>query len=255
MARTPAQVTALLRKLTAMLRDVLGKNLVGFYLSGSLTLGAFDPRRSDVDGVVVTRRDLSEAQFRKLGAWLDESARVNPWTSRLQLQLLPRNLILTMNARACLYQFGVLTRTGSDGNPLPWINILRSGVVLHGPEPETFVPVITREIVDEALSRELGYLREEINEKPKSEWRDVPKYQAYAVMTVCRILYSSNNDTVVSKPVAARWAIRNLPTRWHSIIHQAAAFDRGKRTAVISLARIAEFIEFTASRLSRAEVG
>jgi hypothetical protein len=114
MARTPGQVTALLRELTAMLRVVLGKNLVGFYLSDSLTQRAFDPRRCDVDCVVVTRRDLSDAQFRKIGDWLDASTRLNRWTSRVQLQFLPRNQILTMNARACLYQFGVLIRTGSS---------------------------------------------------------------------------------------------------------------------------------------------
>jgi hypothetical protein len=249
MARTPTQVTALLRELTAQLRVVLGKNLVGFYLSGSITQEAFDPRRSDVDCVVVTRRDLSDTQFRKLGAWLEDSARANPWTSRLQLQFLPRNQLLTMNARAALYQFGVFQRTGSDGNPIVWINILKSGRILHGPRPASFVPEITREMFFEALVRELGYLREEVNEKADSEWRDVPGYQAYAVMTVCRTLYSSTRGTVASKPVAARWAIKHLPTRWHPIIDQAVAFDSGERSEGVSPARIREFIEFAARRI------
>ena len=249
MARTPAQLTTLLRGLTARLRVVLGTNLVGFYLSGSITQRAFDPRRSDIDCVVVTRRDLSDSQVRKLGAWLDESARMNPWTSRLQLQFLPRNQILTMNARACLYQFGVLNRTGSDGNPIIWMNILKTGRVLHGPRPESFVPEITRKMLFEALVRELGYLREEISEKPESEWRDIPKHQAYAVMTVCRILYSFNKGTVVSKPRAALWAFTTLPKEWHPIIRQAVAFDRGERKSGISLTRIRELLEFAAGRL------
>lgn len=246
MPRIPSQVTALLRVLTTALREILGKNLVGFYLSGSLTQCAFDPRRSDIDCAVVTRRDLSETQFRKLQAWLDESARMNPWTHRLQMLVLPRNKLLTMNARGCLYQFGVLQRTGSDGNPIIWTSILVSGRVLHGPRPKSFVPVITREMFCDALVRELGYLREEISEKRTSEWRDVPKYQAYAVMTLCRILYSFSKRTVVSKPRAARWALRSLPKRWHSIINQAVAFDRGERTAGVSPARIGAFIEFAA---------
>ncbi|HEV8124868.1 MAG TPA: aminoglycoside adenylyltransferase domain-containing protein [Gemmatimonadales bacterium] len=249
MARTPAQVTTLLRGLTARLRGVLGKNLVGFYLSGSITQGAFDPRRSDIDCVAVTRRDLSDTQLRRLRDWLDASARVNPWTSRLQLQFLQKHQILTMNARACLYQFGVLQRTGSDGNPIIWMNILTTGRILHGPRPRSFVPEITREMLFEALRRELGYLREEITDKPASEWRNVPKYQAFAVMTVCRILYSSTKGTVVSKPVAARWAIRNLPKRWHPVIRQAGSFDRGERTSGISLTRIREFLEYAAGRL------
>jgi hypothetical protein len=31
-----------------------------------------------------------------------------------------------MNARACLYQFGVLNQTRSDGNPIIWMNILKT---------------------------------------------------------------------------------------------------------------------------------
>ena len=42
---------------------ILGENLVGIYQWGSLTYDAFDPRCSDVDFIVVTRRDLDDGQF------------------------------------------------------------------------------------------------------------------------------------------------------------------------------------------------
>src|SRR5919199_1004068 len=72
-ARAPAQVSALLRELAAQLPVILGRNLVGIYLYGSLTQRAFDPRRRDVDLIVVTLRDLSDAQFRKVGACFGRS--------------------------------------------------------------------------------------------------------------------------------------------------------------------------------------
>src|SRR5438128_1897468 len=113
MAHIPTQVTALLEDLTAHLPVILGRNLVGLYLYGSLTQRAFNPKRSDVDCIVVTERDLSEAQFRRLGAWLARAAESNPWVARLQLLFLIKHQVLTMNAKACLYQFGVLKRSGS----------------------------------------------------------------------------------------------------------------------------------------------
>ena len=45
----PAQVSALLHDLTEALPTLLGENLVGIYLYGSLTQGAFNPERSDVE--------------------------------------------------------------------------------------------------------------------------------------------------------------------------------------------------------------
>src|SRR6267142_1515295 len=88
MARTPAKLSALLEDLVARLPILLGRNLVGIYLYGSLTQSAFNPARSDVDCIVVTERALSNAQFRRLGEWLALNAKTNQWTARLQISFL-----------------------------------------------------------------------------------------------------------------------------------------------------------------------
>jgi Domain of unknown function (DUF4111) len=249
MENIPAQASALLKDITARLPGILGRNLVGVYLYGSLTQRAFNPKRSDIDCIVVTGRDLSDAQFNKVGAWLARAAESNPWTARLQMLFLIRNEVLTMNSKACLYQFGSLKRSGSDGNPIIWMNVLKSGVTLFGPRPESFVPAITPEILFHALEREVGYLREEISGKPESEWRDVPSYRAYAVLTLCRILYSFRKGTIVSKPRAARWAIKHLPEAWRGIILQALETHAAGQSADISLSRIEQFIDFADAQL------
>ncbi|HJQ33056.1 MAG TPA: aminoglycoside adenylyltransferase domain-containing protein [Pyrinomonadaceae bacterium] len=249
MARVPAQVSGLLKELAAGLPAVLGKNLVGVYLYGSLTQSAFDPARSDVDCLVATRRDLSDAQFRRLGAWLARLSESNPWASRLQMTLLVRDEVLTMNAKACHYQFGALRRGGSDGNPIIWLNVLESGVRLYGERPEAFVPEITPEMLSEALRREVNYLREELSLKPSSEWRDVPFYRAYAVLTLCRILYTHAKGKVVSKPRAARWAVRHLPEEWHELIRRALAADYGWLKTRAALSRICRFVDSAGARL------
>ena len=252
--KIPAQVSALLQDLTAHLPVILGRNLVGFYVYGSLTQGAFNSKRSDVDCIVVTERDLSDSQFRNLGAWLAAAVESNPWVARLQVSFLIKNEILTMNARACLYQFGRLSRSGSDGNPIIWMNVLKSGLVLFGPPPESFVPPITPEILFRALKREVRYLREEISGKPEIEWRNVASYRVYAVLTLCRILYSFRKGTIVSKQRAARWAIKSLPEEWGEIILQALETNDAKRSADISLFRIEQFIDFVEAQLHLVEV-
>jgi hypothetical protein len=249
MAHIPTKVSALLQDLTAHVPVILGRNLVGIYVYGSLTQRAFNPKRSDVDCIVVTQRELSDSKFRKLDAWLARAAESNPWAARLQISFLIKDEVLTMNSTGCLYQFGRLKRSGSDGNPIIWMNVLKSGLVLFGPPPESFVPAITPEILFQALKREVGYLREEISKKPKSEWRNVPSYRSYAVLTLCRILYSFRKDTIVSKQRAARWAIKHLPEEWSEIILLALETDDPKRSADIALFRIEQFIDFVDAQL------
>jgi hypothetical protein len=247
--KTPTHLSVVITGLKTELPRLLGRNLVGIYLYGSVTNTSFNPKRSDVDCLVVTERDLTDTQFRKLKRWLERTAKLNPWTTRLQMLFVIKSKLLTMNAKATLYQFGVLKRTGWDGNPIIWLDYMRSGKILLGPAPQSFLPEITREVFFEALNRELNYLREEISENPESEWRDVPMYRAYAVLTVCRILYSVNKDEIVSKPTAAKWAIKNLPKRWHRIIRQALDLNESRRETEISLERIDRFLTFADSRL------
>jgi hypothetical protein len=242
--RLPAPASTLLHDLKAQLPVILGNNLVGIYLYGSVTQRAFDPSRSDIDGIVVTRRNLTERQFRTLRTWMARKARSNPWTCRLQLVFLLKNNVLTMNAPACLYQFGRLSRSTSDGNPIIWIDVLKNGVVLSGPTPSSFVPTISATLLVQALEREIAYLRAEMIQKPQSRWRHVPSYRAYVVLTLCRILYSFHTGRIVSKPVAARWAVSSLPLQWHVLIRQASRVEGHKRAGRLPLVRIAQFIAF-----------
>jgi predicted nucleotidyltransferase len=247
MKEIPDEVNFLLKEIAAGFPVLLGDNLTGIYLYGSLTQGAFDPARSDVDCIAVTLRNLSDGEFTAVGEWLDRKSRENPWTAKLQMSFLLRDEILVMDSKAYLYQFGRLVRCGSDGNPILWMNILKSGVTLHGPPAREFVPEITPAVLHEALVRETGYLRDELRNE-KSEWRDVPKYRAYAVLTLCRILYSHATGEIGSKPEAAEWARAVLPSELQEMVDLALRGDSGE----IPLTRIRECIELVSERLNRA---
>jgi predicted nucleotidyltransferase len=247
MRSVPPPIAGALRALTAALDQILGSSLVGAYLYGSLTQGAFDPARSDVDCIVVVRRDLTHARFRELAAWLAHAAAADDWIRRLQMQVLLRGRLLRSDTRGALYQFGVLRRSGSDGNPIIWRNVLATGVTLTGPAPETFLPPITDRMLFAALVREVGYLKTEIADSA-SQWRGRRFYRAYAVLTLCRILYTSQTGDVVSKRRAAVWALRTLPSRWRSLVRMAMASDRGEPSR-LPLPRIARFVEFVERQL------
>ncbi|MGH2389608.1 MAG: aminoglycoside adenylyltransferase domain-containing protein, partial [Chloroflexota bacterium] len=55
-------------------------------------------------------------------------------------------------------------------------------------------------------------------------------YQAYTVLTMCRMLYTCEFGAVVSKPVAARWARAELGERWSELIERSLAWEKGQQT-------------------------
>ena len=248
-APLPRRIAGTLRTLVAGLDQILGANLTGIYLYGSLTQRAFRASASDIDLIVVVKRDLSAAQFDRLDAWLTDAARTDPWVPRLQMQILIGSRLLREDSRGALYQFRALKRSGSDGNPIIWLNVLASGLTLSGPRPQHILPPIRAAVVFAALVRELEYLRTEIMSR-RSKWRDQRSYRAYAVLTLCRILYTHRFGKVASKPQAARWALGELPHGWHSLIRAAWPGSRATRR-VLPLPRIARFIDYIRAQLDQ----
>ncbi|UCC74146.1 MAG: hypothetical protein JSV86_06185 [Gemmatimonadota bacterium] len=123
----------MLAELTHGLPNLLGTNLVGLYVYGSVLDSEFDPAGSDVDCIAVTQRALDEAAFGRLNEWLTDAATEEPWFTRLQLLFLVKQGVLVEDRWACLYQFGVLKRSGSDGNPIIWMDFFQRGRTLLGP--------------------------------------------------------------------------------------------------------------------------
>ncbi len=243
--RLPKEVTPLLTKMSEVLDRLFGINLVGFYVYGSVLEAAFDPAHSDVDCIAVTKRPLTDLEFRELNDWLHEAAATDPWVKRLQVSFLIKSSVLAEDKDACLLQFGVLKRSGSDGNPIVWLDFFERGRTLRGAAPESFLPRITPAIFYQALVREVAYLQQQLCVRPDGAWRDRLSYRIYAVLTLCRILFSLRTGKVASKEHAARWAIDHLPEDWHDLIHQALEGEASD----IPIARLCGFVQYARAQL------
>ncbi len=253
MPRTPfPYVATLLDHLARQLQADLGRNVVGLYVYGSLTQNAFDAWRSDVDCVAVIRRRLSRAVVSRLRQNLGRLSGRHSWMRRLQLTILIQGELLQFNGDGWLYQFGRLSRTGSDGNPIIWANILESGAVVFGADPHTFVPPITPALMRAALEREIGYLRTELVTKPASVWRRRAAYRRYAALTACRILYTLETGRVAPKRTAAAWALRRLPSVHRAIVSRAIARPLGTR--LLPLGRLRGLLDYVERCLVTAAV-
>ena len=219
----PRDLADLLHAISTDFPAMLHDNLVGIYLWGSLTYDAFDETCSDVDLVCVTRHDLEDRQFQELDQWFARQRGRNRWVQRIDMRFVIDHEFLDKTSRCCgFYQYrGKLVRHGSDGNPIIWINVARSGITLWGKDARLIAPQVSDQCLSDALLLELSYLKEDLASNAGDRSDKVFVHNAYAVLTACRILYSACHRALASKDKASEWAMKTTPPTWRAIIHFA----------------------------------
>ncbi len=246
-----SEVEATLNDLQSRVQGVLGAQIAGIYLYGSLATGDFDPRTSDIDFVVVTTDELPVETFPVLEAMHRSLATSgSAWAVKLEGAYLSRAALRRHDPadRPRPYvnegRFH-LARLGSD-----WViqrHVLREhGVTVFGPAPETVIDPIPPGALRQAVLEELSNWWEPmlLHPDPRLSGRT---YQAYAVLSMCRVLYTVHHAMVTSKPVSARWVLVSIDQRWHGLIEDALAWPDGAQRD--QLPETLAFIRYTIERV------
>ncbi|HZQ38968.1 MAG TPA: aminoglycoside adenylyltransferase domain-containing protein [Dehalococcoidia bacterium] len=223
-----AEVNALLARLLVELRETLGGQLAGVYLRGSLASGDFDPASSDVDVLVVTESKLGEAAIAALAAMHARLAASGlAWAPHLECSHVPRAAVRRYDpARARFPEIGVDKPYGVRQHGVDWVielSIVREhGVALAGPPPQELIDPVAPEELRAAVCALLGGWWTEM--LGQAGWFRERRYQAFAVLSMCRALYTLEYGAIVSKPEAAAWARTALGEEWAPLIDRALAW-------------------------------
>ena len=238
----PKDLSSLLEAMATDFPAILHGNLVGIYVWGSLTYDAFDEICSNVDCVGVTRRDFDDREFSEL-------------VKRIDMRFVIDREFLDKASRCCgfYHHTGRLTRHGSDGNPIIWLNIAQSGITLWGEDAKSIAPQVSDQCLNDALLLELNYLKEDLTANAGDHSNRAFIHNAYAVLTACRILYSAHHRALASKDQAYGWAMETVPPVWRAVIH--AAKENRLRNAGSTAPQLEEdakqFVEFVSGEVNR----
>ena len=224
-------INALLDLLLDGVRAVLDDRFAGLYLYGSLAAGEFDPARSDIDFLVATAGELPAGLLPALAAMHERIAAASPrWAAVLEGSYIPlvdlRRYDPAHAKHPHLSMGDGLHVERHDADGVILRHILREqGIALAGPPPHTLIDPVTpddlrRAVVDLFHSWWAPVLDDSTRLHP-------PAYQTYAILTMCRILYTLHHGAVVSKTVAARWAQATLGDRCTALINRALAWRPG----------------------------
>ena len=197
------------------------------YVGGSLALGAFD-RASDIDVVIVTASH-SVQRFDELDGMHRRLAGEPTWfATELECIYMPRTGLRRFDrGRATHLKLdrGPGETLKVDRMDESWIvhcHILRTrGVTWAGPDPTTLIDDVSQTDLRAAMRALLAGWGSSLLRQP--DQLRAPGYQSYAVLSLCRILFTIQEGTVVPKVSAAEWAATKLPAEWHGLIARAVA--------------------------------
>jgi hypothetical protein len=222
------EVAMLLEELLESVRAVLGDHFVGMYLDGSLTSGDFD-HDSDIDFIVATDIDISGRLFSALQAMHDRIATIDSWCAiQLEGSYISQRALRRYDPAHALHpniERGRGERLKMVEHDEAWAvhrHVLRErGITLAGPALQTLIDPVAPADLRQAMLKTLHGWAAHILDNP-AQMKD-RGYQSYAVLTLCRVLYTLHYGTVASKPVAARWAQETLNNQWTPLIERAWA--------------------------------
>jgi len=247
------QIDETLAELLSGSRSLLADNFFGMYLFGSLAIGDFDQETSDIDFVVVTKAEVRAEVRAGLGT-LNERLQStgSSWAAKLEGSFLPLHVFENFNPACTAHPtIGMGGKYGLDHkgieHAIQRFMLRQDGITLAGPEPRTFMgPVGAEELKQETRALLGGWWAAQLKEPVRMRRRG---YQAYTVLTMCRMLYTLEHGGVISKPAAARWARERLGEPWLGPIDRALDWRDGDGVDDFEPAR--ELIRYTLRRAGR----
>jgi streptomycin 3"-adenylyltransferase len=252
-------VRAQVDRIAASSREIIGDDLVGVYLHGSLAMGCFNPARSDIDVLVVARRTLAAAdRLRFARAMLDcsrqpcpveisvlHAADLRPWRHPAPYQFhfgesWRQRFADALAAGAADLP---LAEPRADDDLAAHITVARArGVALSSPPPAETLPDVPHADYLDAILDDFAWCREH-----------APAFGVYAVLNACRVLAAARERLVLSKREGGEWALAVLPDALRPIVVRALAIYRGDADDTpFDATECTLFVEHMAAQIERA---
>jgi hypothetical protein len=223
--RIPEPVQPVLHEYLLLMEKKLPGLLAGFYLHGSLALGAFNLHSSDIDFIAVVSRRSTAADVEELRGLHAELARKHPRWPLQGSYLLGEDLGQFDGAMSPGPHLtdGVLTADGCrDGDSVTWWLLKHRGIALMGPEPQALTFTVDWEHLIARMHQNLNTYWKHFTCRPaRMAWLLTDFGIQWAVLGVLRLYYTFQEQDITSKTGAGEYGLAHLPERWHRIIREA----------------------------------
>ncbi|WP_127485301.1 aminoglycoside adenylyltransferase domain-containing protein [Paenibacillus ehimensis] len=214
-------VPAVLDNIAGLFKEELNEELAGIYLHGSLAMGCFNPVKSDIDLLVVAKRELTAETAKRIAKKLLAIDDGLPNGGGIELSVvLESSLNEFVHPTPFEFHYSPLHRDkyrtdenyicGGREDPDLAAHLVvayHRGIALYGkPLHEVMQPIDKRFYVKSILH--------DVEDAPQG----ILKATDYYVLNLCRVLYYLKEGVVSSKREGGEWGLKTLPSEYEETV-------------------------------------
>lgn len=243
----------ILAKISVSYNEILGENLVGIYVHGSIAFGCFHWDQSDIDFLVVVNKTLTQSQKTALIQVLLGLSSISP----------PKGLEMSVVREKHCFEFTYptpfelhfsnfhiqrcrddleeycKTMNGTDADLAAHFMVTKEvGIVLSGKEITDVFGDVPKEAYLDSIKSDIEYARNAMEQNP-----------VYLILNLCRVLAFIEENAVISKHQGGLWGLSNLPGRFLPLIQAAHDSYCNVLDSHIDMEAANEFYQYMTSRI------
>lgn len=237
MSKVPKKVTEILEEYFNLLDSKLPNLIEGFYIYGSISLGAFDYGFSDVDFIAVAKRNITETDISILKKVHHHIKKKFPKTDLMGMYVMRKDLEgKEHNKETCPCFIGGKFQGLKifNINSIDAYQIKKYGITIKGKEISQYGYKVNWDILIPEMVDNLNtyWVR----------WKNrCEKFYSifyiglllnlslveWGVLGVSRLYYTFREKDITSKVGAGEYALETVPRKWHKIIREAMRLRKG----------------------------
>ena len=252
--RQETDMEPLINRFTAFSEEILKDNLTGIYLHGSAVMGCWQPKKSDLDFMVVVREDMTDETKREYMDRLIALDAVCP-AKGIEMSVVTKDvcnpfvyptLFILHYSRMHNGWYRkdpedyIRKMNGTDRDLAAHFTVIRSrGRCLYGlPVSEVFGEVPEQDYLD-SIWHDISGAKEEIEEQPM-----------YLILNLARVLAYLKEKGVLSKKEGGEWGLKNLPEYYHPLIRSALREYKNGEDVLYDRDLAADYADYMLSQIS-----
>lgn len=215
----------ILNKIANEYKNVLGNNLVGIYVHGSLAFGCFNPNKSDIDFIVVVDNPPSIEEKEDL---IKTLLNLSPEAPTKGFEM---SVVLSEYCKYFIYPTPIelhysIAHVQRCNNSLREYCTSMKGIDKDLAAHFTVIKKVGYNIFGERIADVFGEVPKEnyldsIRSDVENATDDIIENPIYIILSLCRVLAYKNDGMALSKEQGGLWGIENLPKQYQSLTSRA----------------------------------
>lgn len=218
-------MTDLLTRFAEMSKEILGNNLLGIYMHGSVAMGCFNPQRSDLDLLLVVERSVPKQEKLK---FLRELVKLNEEAPAKGIELsIVKKEVCNPFVYPTPYElhFSAMYMKWIQENPEDYVEKM-NGTDKDLAAHVTIINYCGGGLYGAAIKDIFGEVSkshyiDSIWNDVKHAKQDIISNSMYLTLNLCRVLGYLKENLILSKKTGGEWALVSVSKEYHALIQRA----------------------------------